>query len=58
MTKEQAAAFIAQISAMRPYVPPMIFDALAGSDVGRALMAVANGAATFELRPVDPPKKP
>jgi hypothetical protein len=46
MTKEQAAQFVAWLNEIADYVPPLRFRLGQSSDVGRTLIAVANGQAT------------
>jgi hypothetical protein len=51
MTKDQAVAFIAALNNAGQYVPPLLMAALAHSDVGRLIHAVANEQMTCAASP-------
>lgn len=54
MMKEQAAAFICAFNAMHPYVPPILFSPVAESEAMRIILAIANGMASADIKPVAP----
>jgi hypothetical protein len=51
MTKDDARNFIIALNAIQPYVPPLMFQPLAGSAVAKYLTDVANGIADERPKP-------
>lgn len=51
MNPEQVAAFIAALNQAQPYVPPIIFQTLAGNPISKTLEAIANGLLQLEIKP-------
>lgn len=49
MTRDDARNFLAAVLQMQPYVPPMIFNQIAGNPVTRELERLANTEPTGEV---------
>jgi hypothetical protein len=51
MNKDQAVKFLNAVNRAQSYLPPIIWDPIAESDVVRMVLNIANNAATCEFRP-------
>jgi hypothetical protein len=51
MNKDQAVKFLNALNRSQAHLPPLIWDPIAECEVVRAVLAIANGAATCEFKP-------